>query len=87
MTRKVRLFVVALSLLALLLPAGGALAAKPIVIGAPLSTAFLYGWDAERAMKLAVEQINAAGGVKVGGRNGPSSWMSSTPATWRPGCR
>ncbi|MCF8032521.1 MAG: ABC transporter substrate-binding protein [Desulfarculaceae bacterium] len=61
----------ALSLLALILPAGGALAAKPIVIGAPLSTAFLYGWDAERAMKLAVEEINAAGGVKVGNEKRP----------------
>ena len=30
-------------------------AEKPIVIGAPLATAFLYGWDAERAMKLAME--------------------------------
>jgi len=63
--------VVALSLLAFILPAGGALAAKPIIIGAPLSTAFLYGWDAERAMKLAVEEINAAGGVKVGGEKRP----------------
>ena len=71
MTRTVRWFVVALSLLALLLPAGGALAAKPIVLGAPLSTAFLYGWDAERAMKLAVEEINAAGGVKVGAEKRP----------------
>ena len=43
-----------------------ALAADPIVIGAPLATAFLYGWDAQRAMELAVEEINAAGGVKVG---------------------
>ncbi len=41
-------------------------AEKPIVIGAPLSTAFLYGWDADRAMKLAVEEINAKGGVAVG---------------------
>jgi branched-chain amino acid transport system substrate-binding protein len=41
-------------------------AEKPIVIGAPLSTAFLYGWDAERAIKLAVEEINAKGGVTVG---------------------
>jgi branched-chain amino acid transport system substrate-binding protein len=40
-------------------------AEKPIVIGAPLATAFLYGWDAERAMKLAVEEINAKGGVTV----------------------
>jgi len=46
-------------------------AGKPIVLGAPLSTAFLYGWDAERAIKLAVEEINAAGGVKVGKEKRP----------------
>jgi len=44
---------------------------KPIVIGAPLATAFLYGWDAERAIKLAVEEINAAGGVTVGKEKRP----------------
>jgi branched-chain amino acid transport system substrate-binding protein len=44
---------------------------KPIVIGSPLSTAFLYGWDAERAIKLAVEEINAAGGVTVGKEKRP----------------
>jgi branched-chain amino acid transport system substrate-binding protein len=44
---------------------------KPIVIGCPLSTAFLYGWDAERAITLAVEEINAAGGVKVGKKSRP----------------
>lgn len=52
-------------------PGHGADAAEPIVIGAPLSTAFLYGWDAERAMTLAVEEINAAGGVDVGGVKRP----------------
>jgi branched-chain amino acid transport system substrate-binding protein len=46
-------------------------AAKPIVIGAPLATAFLYGWDAERAIKLAVEEINAKGGVTVGKEKRP----------------
>ncbi|HVN22479.1 MAG TPA: ABC transporter substrate-binding protein [Syntrophorhabdales bacterium] len=46
-------------------------AEKPIVIGAPLSTAFLYGWDAERGIKLAVEEINAAGGVAIGGKKRP----------------
>jgi branched-chain amino acid transport system substrate-binding protein len=46
-------------------------AEKPIVIGAPLATAFLYGWDAERGIRLAVEEINAAGGVKVGGTKRP----------------
>ena len=46
-------------------------AEKPIVIGAPLATAFLYGWDAERAIRLAVEEINAKGGVNVGGKKRP----------------
>jgi branched-chain amino acid transport system substrate-binding protein len=50
-----------------------AAAAKPIVIGAPLATAFLYGWDAERAIKLAVEEINAQGGVNVGAEKRPFS--------------
>jgi branched-chain amino acid transport system substrate-binding protein len=55
----------------LILPASVALAEKPIVIGAPLSTSFLYGWDAWRGMTLAVEEINAAGGVNVGGTKRP----------------
>lgn len=45
--------------------------AKPVVIGCPLPKAFLYGWDAERAMTLAVEEINAKGGVKVGDQKRP----------------
>lgn len=44
---------------------------KPIVLGAPLSTAFLYGWDAEKNLKMAIEEINAAGGVMVGGERRP----------------
>ncbi len=51
---------------------GGAVAqGKPIVLGCPLSTAFLYGWDAERGIKLAVEEINQAGGVKLNGTSHP----------------
>ena len=46
-------------------------AAKPIVLGCPLSTAFLYGWDAERGIKLAVDEINRAGGVKYDGAAHP----------------
>ncbi len=52
---------------ALLGLAATAAAAPPIKLGAPLSTAYLYGWDAERGIRLAVEEINAAGGVDVGG--------------------
>jgi len=44
---------------------------KPIVIGAPLATAFLYGWDAEKAMRLAADEINAKGGVTVGKEKRP----------------
>lgn len=44
---------------------------KPIILGAPLATAFLYGWDAERAIKLAVEEINAKGGVTIGKEKRP----------------
>lgn len=46
-------------------------AEKPIILGAPLSMAYLYGWDAERGMKLAVDEINAAGGVNVNGEKRP----------------
>jgi branched-chain amino acid transport system substrate-binding protein len=46
-------------------------AADPIVLGCPLSTAFLYGWAAERGFTLAVEEINAAGGVQVGSEKRP----------------
>jgi branched-chain amino acid transport system substrate-binding protein len=51
--------------------AGPAAAAEPIKLGAPLATAFLYGWAAERGIRLAVDEINAAGGVKVGGEARP----------------
>ena len=50
---------------------GSATAQKPIVLGAPLSTAYLYGWDAERGIRLAVDEINAEGGVSVGSEKRP----------------
>jgi branched-chain amino acid transport system substrate-binding protein len=70
---KTKFFVTMVILFAALvvLPAHPTLAAKPIVIGCPLSTAFLYGWDAERAITLAVEEINAADGVNVAGKKRP----------------
>jgi branched-chain amino acid transport system substrate-binding protein len=58
-------------ILLMVLPGTPALAEKPIIIGCPLSTAFLYGWDAERGVKLAVEEINAKGGVNVKGTMRP----------------
>jgi len=46
-------------------------APEPIILGAPLSTAYVYGWDAERGLTLAVEEINAKGGVDVAGVKRP----------------
>lgn len=39
----------------------------PIIIGAPLPMGYVYGITAYRAMTLAIEEINAKGGVNVGG--------------------
>ena len=64
--RKALYIIIFLCVAGLFLPGYMYGAEKPIVIGAPLATAFLYGWDAERGIKLAADEINAAGGVKVG---------------------
>ena len=69
--RHSRLLTLLFAMALLIVPCSQALAEKPIVIGSPLSTAFLYGWDAERGIKLAIEEINAAGGVDVGGKKRP----------------
>lgn len=45
--------------------------AEPIVVGAPVPRASTYGQNGERGMILATEQINAAGGVKLGGAQRP----------------
>jgi branched-chain amino acid transport system substrate-binding protein len=66
--RYFKIMLVVFAAVLLMLPGSRALAEKPIILGCPLSTAFLYGWDAERGIKLAVEEINASGGVTVGGK-------------------
>lgn len=70
MRKPVCAFVFAVVLM-LFVAATGMAQEKPIVLGAPLSTAFLYGWVAERGIKLAADEINAAGGVNVGGKQRP----------------
>jgi branched-chain amino acid transport system substrate-binding protein len=70
-TRVLGISVILVAALWALLPYNKALAEKPIVIGSPLSTAFLYGWDAERGITLAVEEINAKGGVNINGKQRP----------------
>ena len=65
------LALVALPLLAACSSTAGPQTSEPIVLGAPLATGFVYGWDAERALTLAVDEINAEGGVDVGGTKRP----------------
>ena len=70
--KNIKMLMILLLGIFLILPGSTALAAEqPIVIGAPLSTAFLYGWGPERAFTLAIEEINATGGVNVGGTKRP----------------
>jgi branched-chain amino acid transport system substrate-binding protein len=69
--KAIRGFMIFLFAVLLMLPGKIALAETPIIIGSPLSTAYLYGWDAERAIKLAIAEINATGGVNVGGKKRP----------------
>ncbi len=45
--------------------------AEPIVIGAPIPRASTYGQNGERSMILAMEEINKAGGIKLGGQMRP----------------
>jgi len=40
---------------------------EPIIVGAPVPRASAYGQNGERGMMLAAEEINATGGVNVGG--------------------
>ena len=40
---------------------------KPIVVGCPVPRASAYGQNGERGLLLAAEEINASGGVNVGG--------------------
>ena len=70
-TRFLAYLVILLSAALFALAPHPALAVKAIVIGCPLSTGFPDGVDAERAIKLAVEEINAAGGVDVAGKRHP----------------
>ncbi|MGD9010281.1 MAG: ABC transporter substrate-binding protein, partial [Desulfobacteraceae bacterium] len=48
-----------------------AMAAEPIIIGVPTSTGFLEGKECLNAAQLAVEEINAKGGVAVGNQKRP----------------
>lgn len=49
-----------------MLPATQASAADPIIVGVSTSLGFLEGKESIKAVRMAVDEINAAGGVKIG---------------------
>jgi branched-chain amino acid transport system substrate-binding protein len=75
MTKMVRLSVIAVAALALLFTACGGRTASgdgvPVVISAPVSTEPWIARSIERGAKLAVDEINDDGGVRVDGRDRP----------------
>ena len=60
-----------LALVVSLMAVPAAFSAEPIVIGVPTSVGFLEGKESLNAVKLAVDEINAAGGVNVAGVKRP----------------
>ena len=60
-----------LAAMAWLISGAAVYAAEPIVIGVPTSLGFLEGKESHKAVQLAVSEINAAGGVKVGSEKRP----------------
>jgi len=57
-----------IALVALLLTAEQASASEPIIIGVPTSLGFLEGKESQKVVQMAVSEINAKGGVNVGGQ-------------------
>ncbi len=55
----------------LFIPAAPVSAAEPIIVGVPTALNTDYGRDSVNAVKLAVKEINAKGGVKVGTQKRP----------------
>jgi branched-chain amino acid transport system substrate-binding protein len=60
------LSVVMFLMVALLVPVQSSHAAKPIILGVPTSLGFLEGKEGLACVQMAVDEINKAGGVKVG---------------------
>ncbi|WP_028321819.1 ABC transporter substrate-binding protein [Desulfatiglans anilini] len=58
---------------------------KPIIIGCPVSMSVFYGPDCRDAQLLAIKEINAAGGVKVGSETRPLKLVVGDTRAMEPG--
>ncbi|MDZ7700273.1 MAG: hypothetical protein U5R49_26215 [Deltaproteobacteria bacterium] len=74
-------------LFALFTPMAPVMAAEPIILGVPTSLGFLEGKEGLACVEMAVEEINAAGGVDVGVKNGPSRSLPSMRGAPNRECR
>ncbi len=84
MKRK-RLWVLS-SLTVLLMVAGSCMAGgEPIILGLPTSLGFLEGYESKNAAELAIEEINANGGVKVGNETRPFELVTADTRDSEPG--
>ena len=66
-------------------PPAGAAQGKPILIGVPVSMGVFYGPDVRDGLALAIKEINAAGGVKVGGEMRPFEMIIADTRAMEPG--
>ena len=66
--KSIYCYLVIIAAVATLLVANLATAAEPIVIGVPTSLGFLEGKESHKVVQMAVSEINAKGGVTVGGQ-------------------
>ena len=78
-------FIVAIFVIFLTSPIPLAKAAEPIVIGVPTALGSIEGADAWRCVQMAVEEINAKGGVSVGGVKRPLKAYSIDTREHEPG--
>jgi branched-chain amino acid transport system substrate-binding protein len=86
MNRKVSFLCLALAAaLAWTITGPAVFAADPIVIGVPTSLGFLEGKEAHKAVQIAVSEINANGGVNVGGIKRPLKVAASDLRDAAPG--
>jgi len=78
-------FIVAVFIVLLAGPIPHAKAAEPIVIGVPTALGSIEGADGWRSVQMAVEEINAKGGVSVGGVKRPLKAYSIDTREHEPG--
>ena len=59
--------------------------AEPIIIGMPTSLGYLEGYESRNAAKMAIDEINAKGGVNVGGVMRPFKLVATDTRDSEPG--